>query len=245
MRQTKAIIQRIRRINAHYQHVELGIEDDLSEIRPGQSLLVRQDDNTWQPYLREQWWPVLMTDQKIVVERPGSFKYEPGTFINVLGPVGAFFRFRRNLRHVLLIAYDTPPTPLLSMIPMLIANQTSITLALLGSATEYRTEHLSPQVEVNHGSADLEWENRVMTVGLSDQVFVVVRQDDEILRFGKVWHMLHDLRADIPKNYLFGTFQSIQPCGAGACHACMVRMQQGTALICTDGPTLDLSQVKL
>jgi NAD(P)H-flavin reductase len=244
MRQTQAIIQRIRRVNAQYQHVELGIDESLSDINPGQSLLVRQDDS-WQPYLRERWWPVQISPQKVVVERPNNVRYEPGDIVNVLGPVGSFFRFRRSLRHVLLLAYDTPPTPMLSMIPLLTANQTGITLALLGTASAYKTEHLPPEVEVVHGTADLEWENRVMTVGLADQVFATVHPDDEIMRFSKIWHMFSELRANIPKNYLFGVFQPVQPCGIAACYACMIQMKQGTALACTDGPTIDLSMVRL
>ncbi|MBZ0298325.1 MAG: hypothetical protein K8J31_01215 [Anaerolineae bacterium] len=244
MQQTQALIQRVRRINAHFQHVDLGIEEQLGDIKPGQSLLVRQTQD-WQPYLREQWWPVRIAPNLVVVERPGHIKYEPGEFISVLGPVGSFFRFRRSLRHVLLIAYDTPPTPLLSMIPLLIANQTSLTLVLLGEAAAYQTDHLAGQVEVIHGGADLEWEHRIMTVGLADQVFAVARPDDEIRRFGDIWRMFAELRADIRKNYLFGVFQSIQPCGAGVCQACMIRLKQGTALTCVEGPTLDLSQVQL
>jgi hypothetical protein len=91
----------------------------------------------------------------------------------------------------------------------------------------------------------MEWENQVMIVGLADQVFAVVRPDDEIRRFGEVWRMFETLRSDIPKNYLFGVFQSMLPCGAGACSACMVQTKDGTALICMDGPAIDLAQVKL
>ncbi|HLV35171.1 MAG TPA: hypothetical protein VKY59_08670 [Spirillospora sp.] len=244
MQQTQAIIQRVRRINAQYQQVDLGIEEQLSDIKPGQSLLVRRSKD-WQPYLREHWWPVRISSHMLVIERPGHIKYEPGDIVSVLGPVGTFFRFRRSLRHVLLIAYDTPPTPLLSMIPLLIANQTSITLVLLGDATAYPTAHLPGQVEIIHGGADLEFDERVMTIGLADQVFAIVRPDDEVRRFGEIWRMVAELRADIRKNYLFGVFQAIQPCGAGACQACMVRLKQGTALVCIDGPTLDLYQVQL
>jgi hypothetical protein len=185
MRQTQAIIQRIHRINPRYQHVDLGIEGEMGNVLPGQSLLVRRG-KTWQPYLREQWWPVKITPETLVIERPADVRYEPGEIVSVLGPVGSYFRFRRSLRHMLLLAYDTPPTPLLSMIPMLISNQTSITLVLLGQASSYKTEHLPPQVEVIHGSADLQWEDRVMVVGLADQVFVVVRPDDELRRFGEI-----------------------------------------------------------
>jgi len=84
-----------------------------------------------------------------------------------------------------------------------------------------------------------------MTIGLVDQIFAVVRPDDESLRFARVWESIQSSRAEIPKNYLFGVYNPVQPCGAGACGACMVRLKQGTALTCMDGPALDLTQVVL
>ena len=232
------------RINAHYQHVDLAIDGPLSEIQPGQSLLVRYGKN-WQPYLRQQWWPVYVTPRLLTIERPVDTHYEPGEVLNVLGPAGTYYRYQRNLRHMLLLAYDTPPTPLLAMVPMLLANQTSITLALLGDARRYDTRHLPPEVEVIHGAGGMEWENQVMTVGLADQVFAVVRPDDELRRFGELWKLFSDLRSDLRKYYLFGVFQSVILCGAGACSACMLRTKSGTLLTCLEGPALDLSQLVL
>jgi hypothetical protein len=49
----------------------------------------------------------------------------------------------------------------------------------------------------------------------------------------------------VPKNYLFGVFQPVMPCGTGACQSCMLRANQGTSLICVDGPAYDLTQVDL
>jgi NAD(P)H-flavin reductase len=246
MQETQAIIQRVRRINPNYQHLDLAVEPSLSQMHPGQSLMARLTDR-WEPYLREQWWPVEFRKRNtIVIERSGEQRYEPGQPVKLLGPVGSPFRFRRSLRHILLLAYDTAPTILLPVIPLLLANNTSITLALLGSAAEYDTKHLSPEVEIVHGDPDLNWPGRVMTVGLADQVFAVVAPDDELLRFGKLWSLFTDLRADVPKNYLFGVFAPVQPCGAGACGACMIRMKEGgSKLNCMDGPALDLSQVVL
>lgn len=242
MQETPAIIQRVRRINEHYQHLDIAIEPSLNEIRPGQSILVRLTDK-WEPYLREQWWPVGFGKEMLIVERPLEIKYQPGQSLKVLGPIGLPYLFRRTLRHVLLIAYDTPPTAMLGMIPMLLANQTSVTLALLGEAANYKTEHLPPQVEIVHGDSDLQWQGRVMTVGLADQVFAVVHPDDEMLRFRKLYDLFTELRADVSRQYLFGAFRPVQPCGAGACHACMIPTKQGAKLICMDGPSLDLSQV--
>lgn len=244
MQESVAIIERIRRVNAKVQHVELTVKPPLTGTLPGQSLLVRLNAG-WHPYLREQWWPVSFRPNTLVIERPGDVRYEPGSEVSVLGPVGAPFRFRGRVRHVLLLAFDTPPTPLLSMIPMLIASQASVTLVLAGSAITYDTRHLPAEVEVVHGDADLNWPSRVMTIGLVDQIFAVVRPDDESLRFARVWESIQSSRAEIPKNYLFGVYTPVQPCGAGACGACMVRLKQGTALTCMDGPALDLTQVVL
>src|SRR5262245_58157926 len=141
MHETQAIIQRVRRINKDYQQLELAVESSLSTILPGQSLLVKAKPQ-WHPYLREQWWPLLTGENKMLVQRSGDQLYEPGQEINVLGPIGEPFRFRRSLRHVMLLAYDTAPTALLPMIPLLLSHPADITLVLLGSAAEYRTEHL-------------------------------------------------------------------------------------------------------
>jgi hypothetical protein len=244
MYETQVIIQRVRSINAQVQHVELALPTPLVEMLPGQTLLVRAGGG-WDPYLREQWWPVAFNGASLTVERPAASVYEPGQTLDVLGPVGEPYRFRRTLRNVLLLADDTPPTALLPMIPLLLDNQTGVTVILLGSAADYRTTHLPPEVEVVRGGADLNWPDRVMSIGMADQVFAVVHADDEIGRFRRLWDMFHTVRADIPKNYLFGVFRPPLPCGAGACQACMIRLQEGAvALACTDGPALDLAQIR-
>lgn len=243
MHETQALIERVRRVNKDYQHLDLAIEPKLNGILPGQSILVKVKPQ-WHPYLREQWWPVSIGDNRLVVERPGDVVYEPGQAVNVLGPVGEPFRYRRSLRHVMLIAYDTPPTALVPMIPLVLAHPADITLVLLGSAVEYRTEHLPKEVEVVHGDADLNWPDRVKIAGFADQVFAVVNPDNEMLRFGKIWRLFNELRAHIDANYLFGVFRPVLPCGAGACQACLIPMKgHSPRLACMDGPSFDLSLV--
>jgi hypothetical protein len=252
MRESQAIIERIRRVNEHYHHLDLSVDDWLCTIKPGQSLLARVTD-TWDPYLREHWWPVTVGPNRLTVERPAAAHYEPGQVVSVLGMIGEPYRYRKTLRNVLLIAYDTPPTPLLMSILWLLGNKISVTLVLLGSATEYKTEHLPAEVEVikgKNGKADdhkeaLNWPNAVLTAGWADQIFVVVARDDEMLRFRRIWDLFGELKADIPKNYLFAIFQPVQPCGVGACQACYVQTQQGLTPVCVDGPAIDLTLVRL
>lgn len=244
MDETQGIIERVRRINDRYQHLELAVEPALLKIKPGQSFLVRLGEG-WDPYLREHWWPVNVAAGKLEIERLASARYEPGQVASILGPIGQPYRFRRTLRNVLLMAHDAPLTPILMTVPWLLGNQISVTVVLLGGANQYDTEHLSPEVEIIRGDDEFNWPDRVMTLGWADQILVVVPQDDELARFGRIWTLINDLRADVPKNYLFGVFQPVLPCGSGACHACMIKMKQGMMLACTEGPAFDLSQVAL
>jgi hypothetical protein len=244
MRETKAIIEKVSRLNDQYQRLHLATEDYLNDVKPGQTLLARLTER-WDPYLREQWWPVDAAPNRIVVERPGSLRYEPGQSVSLLGLVGQPYRYRRNLRNVLFIANDAAPTPLMMALNWLLGNQVSVTLVLSGAAAQYPTQHLPPEVEVQHADEDLGWPNRVMTVGWADQVFVVVKPDDEIGRFGHIWNLFKELRAEIPKAYLFGVFQPVQPCGTGACQACLTPLHGGEHhLVCTQGPAVDLTLVK-
>lgn len=251
MKETQAVIQRVKQINDTHQHVVLAVDESLTTMKPGQSLLARETES-WHPYLREHWWPVASGKNSITVERPTASRYVPGQVVSLLGLVGQPFRFRRTLRTVLLMAYDTPPTPLLMTIPWLLGNNIAVTMVLLGSATEYKTEHLPPELEVVLGevkvepdSTDFQWPSRVTTVGWADQVFVAVAQDNEAHRFSRVLQMFGQLRSDVPKNYLFGVFRPILPCGVGACYSCTMQTKDAQTLVCTDGPALDLTLVKL
>jgi hypothetical protein len=253
MKETSAYIERVRQINSHYQHLELrAVDESLQRIKPGQSLLVRLVDRNpeiehWDPYLREHWWPVGFTaNNTLLIERPMTQRYEPGQFLSILGPVGEHYKFRKSLRNVLLVAYDTPPTPLTIMLPMLLKNRISATLVLLGSAREYDTAHLPPEIEVVRGDEKMSWEGQVMTLGWADQVFAVVGQDDELYRFGQLFTLIREKRVDMPENYLFGIFQPVMPCGIGACHACMLRIKgDAPQPLCVKGPAFDLTQVIL
>jgi len=249
MKETEAIIERVKRINTETQHLELAVDEAFHKIKPGQSLLARIDQTSWNPYLRQQWWPVNVTEGKqLVIARPRTEDYQPGQVVSVLGLIGQPYRFRRSLRNVLLIAYDTSPTPLLMTIPWLLGNNISTTMVLLGSANDFTTAHLPTDVEIIRGDSEddtLSWHNQVMTVGWADQVFVVVNADDEVTRFSEIVERFRELRAEIPKNYLFGVFQPTLPCGAGACHACVIRTRKGAPLNCVDGPAFDLTEVVL
>lgn len=242
MKQSKGVIERVYRVNADFQRLELALESDLGRIKPGHSLLVQSAEGVV-PYLRQRWWPVDINGEHLVVERPINETYETTQVVDALGLVGEPYRFRRNLHNVLLVAHDTPPTPLLMTIPWLMSNNISVTMVLTGSARRYATGHLDERLEIIQGESDFTWADQVMTVGWADQVFVVVDDVDELAAFRQVVDRFEDLRATLPTNYLFGVFRPALPCGAGACNACMLRLRKGDVLACTDGPAFDLTQL--
>jgi hypothetical protein len=244
MQESDAIIERIKQVNGEFQQLELAVEPELQRIKPGQTLLARRDER-WEPYLREHWWPVDRREHRLVIERPVHEHYEIGQIVNVIGLVGKPFGFRRTLRNVLMIAYDTPPTAVLMIIPWMLRNRISATMVLMGTAREYDTQHLPPELEVIHAEDDLTWANQVMTVGWADQVFVTVAQQGETEHFREVVERFGELRADLPRDYLFGIFRPPLPCGTGACCACMLSLRKQTPLVCVEGPAFDLTQVEL
>jgi hypothetical protein len=245
MRETQAIIERVSRLSDSVQRLHLAVEDSLLQIKPGQSLLARMLPERWDPYLREQWWPVGILEGQLVVERPGNLGYEPGQAVSLLGPVGQPFRYKRNLRNVLLIADHALPIPLLMAVPALISNRVSVTLVLAGmEARRYPTQVLPPEVEVIHADDDLGWPKQVMTFGWADQIFATVNADDEMGRMQRIWTRIRALRAEIPQYYLFAVAQPILPCGAGACGACLVTLREGAiCTVCLDGPAIDMTKL--
>jgi hypothetical protein len=247
MKDTQAIIERVSRVNATHQHLHLAVDTSLSQIKAGQSVLARRqspEGERYTPYLRQQWFPVALYKETLVIERPSSESYQPGEIVSVIGAVGEPFRFRRTLRTVLLIVWDSDPAPLLLTIPALLANRVGVTLVLAGTAARYGAEHLPPEVEIIRGDADLNWQNRVTTVGWADQVFAAVNPQIEMIQMGRIYALFKELRADVQPAYLFGVFCPPLPCGTGACGACLLRTRGEAQLICSAGPAFDLTTVR-
>lgn len=251
MNESQAYIERIMRVNRHYQRIELAVDASLTHLHAGQAVLSRRVENDyeielWNPYLRQLWFPVdIPSATSLVIERPTNIQYIPGQIFNLLGPIGQPFRFRRSLRNILFMVYHTPPAPLLLTLKPLLANQVSVTMVLMGTSKDYDTQHLPPEVEIIRAEDNLTWDDMVMTLGWADQVFVLVGQGDELSYFSEVMSLVRERRVDIPENYIFGVFQNVLPCGVGACYACMLKMKEGTKLQCIDGPAFDLTTLRL
>ncbi len=251
MRETQAYIERIKRVNRDYQRLELAVDPSLTSLLPGQSLLARRisrdyEAENWHPYLRDLWFPVEIPAKNIlIVERPAAEPFAPGQLLSLLGPVGKPLRYRHKLRNLLLLAYETSPSPFLLMLQPLLAQGASVTLVLLGAARDYDCAHLPEEVEVAQADDDGSWRDMVMTLGWADQIFAVVGQGVELALFGELMQLVRRRRSDVPANTIFGIFQRQLPCGVGACQVCLLPTRGAAKLQCLDGPAFDLTQLRL
>jgi NAD(P)H-flavin reductase len=249
-KESQALVQRVRLLGRGYQELQLAITETLFEMRPGQCVLARPKalrvERVWHPYLRAAWYPTHLSRKLMTVEVQTRNRFEPGDVIDIVGPVGKPFIYRRTLRNVLLLVYNTPPFPLLMAIPVLLGQKVSVTMVLLGTATDYPTHHLPPEVEIVRGdnpAEPLSWPDQVITIGWADQVFAVVPPSDELAYFEQLYALFQQRRTDVSQGYLNGIFQAVTPCGVGACEACMVKVGEAYKLACVDGPSFDLSQI--
>ncbi|GAB4571471.1 MAG: hypothetical protein Kow0077_08200 [Anaerolineae bacterium] len=242
-KETQATIERVRRISPSLQRLDLGVEESLARLKPGQLLLARLSEDRFDPYLPEPWVPVALDNVTITIERPARDQYLPGQVVTLLGPVGAPFPMRYNLRNLLLIALDAMPTPLVLLASMAVRSQIEVTMVLGGSAAQYPLDVLPPEVEVLHGDLETGWANQVTTIGWADQVIAVANPRYRHELYPRLATRIRELRVEIPKRFILGIFDQPIPCGTGACQGCGVACHGRDRLVCVDGPAIDLDEV--
>ena len=247
MRETQAIIERVRRVSADLQHVDLAVDRALAQLKPGQSLFAAPAEyHSYDPYLREQWIPVDILPGRVVVELSTARIYSPGAVVSLLSPVGRPIPLRPQLVHLLLIAEDVFPTPFVLLTRRLIGGGVAVTLALGGQAARYPLEQLPPEVEiVRTDLGDWNWPEQVETFNWADQVIALAPSYTQSEVYARLYDIVAQLRHQaIPDHYLCGMYYPRLACGTGACLACQVPARKDPLLACADGPALDLKQVK-
>lgn len=245
MRETKAIIERVRRTGDRWQHLELVVEAGLEQIQPGQILLARTE-GFWSSYLREQWVPIGVDEDNgfLLVERPIAHTYTPSDAVSVIGPVGSPFPLKRGIRHLLLVALDYPPTRLLFLILEAVRQHAEVALVLTGQAQHYPLGTLPKAVEVVYSPDPMSWQNQDKTLIWADQVFAIAPPVYSAVYFHTLLETSKLARQALPEAFLQGVFDFPLPCGTGACMACMVAGRHTDRLACTDGAAFDLTQVR-
>ncbi len=245
MRETQAIIERVRRVSTDLQQLELGVDSSLVQLQPGQSLFAcSPEDDGWHPYLRKQMIPVGIQGQRLTVEITVEHVYAPGTVLSVLAPVGKPIPQRPGAKQILLIAQDTTPTPLVWPARQYISSGAAVTLVISGQAALYPLELFPPEIEILRGDADWTWNDQVQTLGWADQIIALAPSYLHDETYGHLYNRVSQLRQQsIPDGFLCGLYYARLACGTGACQACQIPGHKHNGLSCTDGPAIDLKEV--
>jgi dihydroorotate dehydrogenase electron transfer subunit len=242
MHQAQAIIERVRRVSATTQHIDVAVQKPHYNIAAGQLFLARMTESL-DPYLREPWTPVRREGSTVIVERPVTQNFAPGDLVNLLGPVGKPIPLRDSAHTLLLVAYDSAPTGLLMLAETALAKGQSVALALVGAALNYSLEALPQEIEIIRGNADNAWPNQSETLRWADQIVAVAPPPFDVGHYTDLLNALREVRIEVPANYIYGLFQPPMPCGVGACQACLVRCGREEISACVEGPAFDLLSV--
>lgn len=243
IRQSLAIIERVRRIGPGWQVLSLAVEDAaLTAVQPGQSFLVRTSD-ALEPYLRAAWVPVDYDagHDVIEIERPDHENYQPGDDIHIIGPIGMPLPLKDSTRHVLAVAQDIIPTRLRFLLNVAVRSDRAVTLVLTGEAKKYPVAALPPAVEIIYSDDTQTWPTQNDTLQWADQVFVIAPVPAYEMYYSSLKRTATDARHALPEDYLFALYDLPTPCGTGACMACLIN---SSTYACINGPAVDLAKVR-
>ncbi|MFP4323116.1 MAG: hypothetical protein ACLFTK_11740 [Anaerolineales bacterium] len=245
MIQTEALVERVWRVAPGLQRLALAADPALLHIAAGQFVLA-QTAPDWSPYLRETWTPVDIQEGQLIVEPLAARAYSPGQQIDLLGPLGQPFPWvGGGGKRLLLIAMDAPPRPLLHLAHTALANTAEVALVLLGTARDYPFAGIPAAVEVITGEIDGGWADRDATLAWPDQIFATVPPHHWDDYGALLYHLTEESRGTtLPAGFLFMVANWPMPCGVGACTACMLRTTSGLKTLCTDGPALDMTDMR-
>jgi hypothetical protein len=243
MREMTAVIRRMWQVGDRLQRLELTVENLF--LDPGQSLLAHSGD-LMRGYLREQWYPVELEGERLVVERHLDTVYATGHEVSLLAPVGMGYPWHDGMqKNLLLLAYDAYPTPLVMLANKALAQGCSVALVLIGEARHYPLAALPSEVEVLPADDGRRWQHQDDTITWADQIFAVT---DDIYwqeALTELHHLLRRIKIEIPVSYAYGVPTMPMPCGAAACMACVVRCKTTNKFACTQGPALDITELLL
>lgn len=246
MRETLAIIERVRRVSTGLQQLELSVDASLAQLQPGQTLFAyAAQPDPWFPYLREQWIPVAAQPGHITIELDTERSYIPGQNASLLAPVGQPIPLRSGISRLLMIAEDAIPTPLVWPARSALQQSIAVTLVISGRALTYPLELFPPEVEILRGDTEWKWPDQVDTITWADQVIALAPSYAQWTSYGALYRTINQIRQQaVPDGYVCGLFYQRLACGTGACQGCQVTCRNGDLLACTDGPAIDLKVVK-
>ena len=157
--------------------------------------------------------------------------WTPGTRLHLRGPLGHGFKIPSSARRIALVAFDSTPLRLLSLVDVAFDQGAELTLLC-----ESPVDDLPLKVEVQPRSALAD------IYGWSDFIaFDLARESLHLLKQNLVKIGVQKIQAEAQV-----LIRTPMPCGGLAeCGVCTVETRSGPRLACLDGPVFDLKSLLL
>lgn len=206
--------------------------------RPGQASLALLSGSD-EP-LRATLFPTQIDPEGFIADIPARPGWQPGVWLDLLGPVGRGFTPPRGARRWLLVGFAASPARLLPLIPLALAEGAAASLV---SAS--RPPGIPAEIEILPSAEPaLEWAD-----------YIAVDAPPEVLPTLSELHLEEKSRGMTVQILVAGPM----PCGFGVCGACAVPARRPSApragaprapaqtggwkLACVDGPVFDAADI--
>ncbi|MEE8389372.1 MAG: hypothetical protein V3S14_01060, partial [Anaerolineae bacterium] len=179
---------------------------------------------------------------------------QPGTSVNLIGPLGQGFEVPSTTRRLLLVA-DTTHLPVLLPLArprnQVFFEKPGFSISLLLSAPTaaelYPIHLLPPALEVHIVTADGSAGHHGSTPDLFPDLArwadcVCIASDPA--SYPALAEVVQEVRIKPGHRFAQALVAPPTVCGVGACQGCAVEVARGTKLACTDGPVFDLLELR-
>ncbi len=162
----------------------------------------------------------------------------PDETVDALGPLGQPFVLRPGASRLLIIARTEPVAPALAAAHWAQRQDCAVSLLLERPAWRPLTELLPHTVECVVGPLEAH-AGLVESLQWADQVLLVAGPD----KWDAAARMVERARLRLVPGFVSVLVPSDFACGVGNCGACAHRSGRSQHTLCTDGPTIDLTEL--
>jgi dihydroorotate dehydrogenase electron transfer subunit len=201
-------------------------------------------------YLRTPLFPARLEpgafDVLAIPAQPAA-ALQPGTTIDIIGPLGHGFQVPETVRHMVLVASTPYLGALLPLAEQGPERSTTLLLSAPTAADIYPIRLLPPALEVHIVTADGSAGHQGSILDLFPDI---VRWADCVCIAGDpatypaLAQIVREARIRPGRRFAQALVAPTIACGVGACRGCAVQVARGVRLACTDGPVFDLLELQ-
>jgi dihydroorotate dehydrogenase electron transfer subunit len=242
------------KLSPQYWRMAFDAPDIVREVKPGQFVHIRTDDQGLQPFFRRPF--SVYRAQKYVeifydAIGPGtkllSLK-KKGDMLDVLGPLGTpFIMPPEGMKQVVMIAGGIGVAPMLILSDILKMKKYDLVLFFGGRdrghvypMQEFKDNGVKVHIATDDGSVGIKGRVSVFFDKIqknSGQTFIYTCGPNPMMKAVQTFAAEHRLPGQ-------AACEEIMACALGACLGCSIETKHGFKTVCYDGPAFNLDEVK-